>query len=175
LTLDELAKQVRPPTTAQTIGRLETGARKTTLDWLYKIADALDVHPSELVDFGGKDEIPVLGMLTQGGQIAPAGTESLHLRARARNPVAIKIAHAFGDFAVGDTLVCETVEGDDLESCLGKDCVVVTTQGERLFGRLIRGTAEGRYTVVALGDEGNVVYDAGVTSAALPVMLLRFY
>jgi transcriptional regulator with XRE-family HTH domain len=176
LTLQELAEKIRPePTTAQTIGRLETGARKTTLDWLVKIADALEVHPSELVDFGGEDEIPVMGLLTQGGHVAPAGAESLHLTAPARHPVAIKVAHPFGDFEVGDTLVCETARGPDLDDCVGRDCLATTAEGDRVFGRLIKGRGTDRYTVVPLGDEGEVVYDAALKWAARPVMLLRYY
>jgi len=176
LTLQQLAERVRPePTTAQTIGRLETGARKTTLDWLHKIAEALEVHPAELVDFGGHDEIPVMGLVTRGGQVAPAGTEALHLAAPASEPVAIKIAHAFDEFQVGDTLVCETRRGGDIDTCEGRNCLVALAAGGRLFGRLIRGTQAGRYTVVPAGEGGNVVYDADILWAARPVMLLRYY
>lgn len=176
LTLQKLAERIRPePTTAQTIGRLETGARKTTLDWLIKIADALEVSPAELVDFGGSDEIPVMGLVTQGGQVAPAGTESLHLAAPAREPVAIKVAHPFGAFQVGDTLVCETARAPDLGPCVGKDCLVSIADGGRLFGRLIRGSVPDRYTVVPPDDDNNVVYDIALEWAARPVMLLRYF
>lgn len=176
LTLQDLAARVRPePTTAQTIGRLETGTRKTSLDWLIKIADALEVHPAELLDFGSNGDIPVKGLVTKGGVVAAAGTESLHLRAPTRNPVAIKIAHASGDLAVGDTLICETSEDPDFKDCIGRDCLVTMADGTRIFGRLMRGTTNASYSVVPPGDDGTVIYDAVPSSVARPVMLLRHF
>ena len=43
LTLADVAAACTPPTTAQTIGRLETGTRTLSLVWLNRIADALGV------------------------------------------------------------------------------------------------------------------------------------
>ena len=42
LTLADLAEACNPPTTPQTIGRLETGMRSLSLKWMERIADALD-------------------------------------------------------------------------------------------------------------------------------------
>lgn len=176
LTLSDLADRIRPEkTTAQTIGRLETGARKMTLDWLEKIAIALEVHPAELLDFEGEEDIPVAGMLGPSGQIAPPGVESLHLTPPADKPVALKIAHAFGEFKVGDTLLCESQSADDFSKCFGKECLVETNDGARLFGRLIKGATPDSYTVIPPGGDGNVLYDVQLKSAARPVMLLRYY
>ena len=50
LTLQQVAERVRPtPTTAQTIGRLETGMRTLSIEWVEKIAAALEVDPAELL------------------------------------------------------------------------------------------------------------------------------
>ena len=49
LTLEEVAQRCEPPTTAQTIGRLETGTRSLSLAWMNRIAAALDVDSAELV------------------------------------------------------------------------------------------------------------------------------
>jgi len=176
LTLHDLAKKIRPePTTAQTIGRIETGARKTTLDWLEKIAEALDVHPAELLDYGSDDEIPVAGMVGPGGQVSPSGVETLRLTAPASNPVAIKIAHAMGDYKVGDTLICDREEAPALDKCIGKTCYVETETGERVLGRLMRGGGEDEYTVIPPGEGETIIYNARIRSAARPVMLLRFF
>lgn len=43
LTLAEVGDRCDPPTTAQTIGRLETGTRTVSVDWLNRIATALGV------------------------------------------------------------------------------------------------------------------------------------
>ena len=42
LTLEEVAARCDPPTTAQTIGRLETGTRTVSIKWLNRIAAALE-------------------------------------------------------------------------------------------------------------------------------------
>jgi transcriptional regulator with XRE-family HTH domain len=45
MTLADLAAACDPPTTAQTIGRLETGMRNLSLGWMNRIAAALGVEP----------------------------------------------------------------------------------------------------------------------------------
>jgi hypothetical protein len=40
-----VAARCSPPTTAQTIGRLETGTRNLSLVWMNRIASALEVEP----------------------------------------------------------------------------------------------------------------------------------
>ena len=49
LTLAEVAARCKPATTAQTIGRLETGTRQLSLGWMNRIAAALGVEPELLV------------------------------------------------------------------------------------------------------------------------------
>ena len=47
LTLAEVAARCSPPTTAQTIGRLETGMRNLSLVWMNRIGAALEVDNPE--------------------------------------------------------------------------------------------------------------------------------
>ena len=49
LTLADVAARCQPPTTAQTIGRLETGMRNLSLVWMNRIAAALEGEPELLV------------------------------------------------------------------------------------------------------------------------------
>ncbi len=49
LTLEEVAARCEPPTTAQTIGRLEMGTRTVSVGWLNRIAAALGVDSADLV------------------------------------------------------------------------------------------------------------------------------
>ena len=49
LTLADVAERCKPPTTAQTIGRLETGTRTVSVGWLNRIAAALQVDAADLV------------------------------------------------------------------------------------------------------------------------------
>lgn len=52
LTLNQLAELVG--TTNQQISHLEKGRRRLTLDWMERIAIALDCHPSDLIMGGTK-------------------------------------------------------------------------------------------------------------------------
>ena len=49
MTLADLGAACDPPTTAQTIGRLETGMRNLSTKWMERIGAALDVDPEVLV------------------------------------------------------------------------------------------------------------------------------
>ena len=49
MTLEDVARACVPPTTAQTIGRLETGTRTVSVAWLNRIAAALGVNAADLV------------------------------------------------------------------------------------------------------------------------------
>src|SRR6188472_1458797 len=78
MTLQDVARKCRPATTAQTIGRLETGTRTVSVDWLNRIADALKVDASELVAGAGGSEIAAAAVLGAGGQArAPRRTALL--------------------------------------------------------------------------------------------------
>jgi transcriptional regulator with XRE-family HTH domain len=49
LTLADVAERCDPPTTAQTIGRLETGTRTVSVGWLNRIAEGLSGGRPDLV------------------------------------------------------------------------------------------------------------------------------
>ena len=71
MTLDDVARACEPPTTAQTIGRLETGTRTVSIGWLNRIAQALGVDAQDLVDRGEAPELKVAAVLGPGGAVAP--------------------------------------------------------------------------------------------------------
>ena len=67
MTLADVAARCTPPTTAQTIGRLETGMRNLSLVWMNRIAAALEVEPEVLVR-GEEAEVPrFVARLTESG------------------------------------------------------------------------------------------------------------
>src|SRR3954467_10522394 len=71
MTLDDVARKCQPPTTPQTIGRLETGTRTVSVGWLNRIAKALGAEAQDLVDGGEAAEIKVGAVLGPGGAVAP--------------------------------------------------------------------------------------------------------
>ena len=74
MTLDDVARRCEPPTTPQTIGRLETGTRTVSVGWLNRIAKALGVEAQDLVEGGETAELKVAAVLGPGGAIAPRRT-----------------------------------------------------------------------------------------------------
>jgi len=50
LTLENVAARCDPPTTAQTIGRLETGTRTVSVGWLNRMSATLGVDAGERVE-----------------------------------------------------------------------------------------------------------------------------
>lgn len=60
--MDQLAE--RANTTGSQINKLEKGRVSLTTDWMYRIADALEVHPMDLLDNGGlePDEKAILDL-----------------------------------------------------------------------------------------------------------------
>lgn len=78
--LEKVAKRCDPPTAYTSIMRLEKGQRRLTLDWLERIAKALEVDPIDLV---AKSEPPLRQMSEQVslemarilGRVALGGSE----------------------------------------------------------------------------------------------------
>jgi transcriptional regulator with XRE-family HTH domain len=74
MTLDDVARRCDPPTTPQTIGRLETGTRTVSVGWLNRIAHALGVEAQDLVEGGAGAQLKVAAILGPGGAMAPRKT-----------------------------------------------------------------------------------------------------
>src|SRR5918997_3780757 len=71
MTLQDVADRCDPPTTPQTIGRLETGTRTVSVGWLNRIAKALGVEAADLVQLPDREDIPVAALLGHDGAHAP--------------------------------------------------------------------------------------------------------
>src|ERR671919_3113365 len=72
LTLQDVADRCDPPTTPQTIGRLETGTRTVSVGWLNRIARALGVEAADLVRLPDREDVPIAATLGHDGAHAPA-------------------------------------------------------------------------------------------------------
>ncbi len=91
MTLAEVAAACDPPTTAQTIGRLETGMRNLSLVWMNRIAAALGVDPELLVKGEAAEQPQVVARLTESrrrGAARPARRDPAG-RARRRRAAAV--------------------------------------------------------------------------------------
>ena len=137
LTLDEVAQRCAPPTTAQTIGRLETGTRTVSVAWLNRIADALGVAAADLVKLPDRVDLPVAAILDAGGAQAPRHSTTVTQHEPTPGMVAVTVAAGIGDYRAGDEIWCETLAPDQFARALNRDILAPRPAGRFLFGRLI--------------------------------------
>lgn len=173
MTLAEVAGRIAPePTTAQTIGRLETGMRTLTVDWVEKIAAAMDADPAELLALPSGGDIAVDGAVGRGGRVFAKAAGVVAMRLLAREPLALRLAEPLGQYRTGDVVVCERLARGDWGRAVGADCLIEDAGGRRLFAKLaaLRG---GRALLAPLASEGSVEDDVQVRMAAPAVALVR--
>ena len=138
LTLDDVARACDPPTTAQTIGRLETGTRTVSVGWLNRIAAALEVDASDLVESGAaRSELPVAAVIGPNGAAAPRRSAIIVPPRAKSGQIAVTVATGAGDYRAGDEIWCETLRPDEFQRGLNRDVLVPRPAGRFLFGRLI--------------------------------------
>jgi hypothetical protein len=142
MTLDDVARACDPPTTPQTIGRLETGTRTVSVGWLNRIAKALSVEAQDLVEGGETAELKVAAILGPGGAMAPRKASIVVPPHAADGQVAILVGASTGDYRAGDEIWCDTLGPDDYAHALNRDVLVPRPAGRFMFGRLINRDEE---------------------------------
>ena len=150
LTLEDVAARCAPPTTAQTIGRLETGTRTVSVAWLNRIAAALEVDAADLVRLPDRPEIPVAASLDAGGAHAPRRAATVVPPRSEPGMVAVTVTGAIGDYRVGDAIWCQPLDPDQFGRALNRDVLVPRPAGRFLFARLI-GREGGKLHLLPLG------------------------
>lgn len=143
LTLEEVARRCSPPTTPQTVGRLETGTRTVSIGWLNRIAAALGVEASDLVESSDKGELQVIATLGAAGASAPRRNAIVIPPKITPGLVAISVSASTGDYRAGDEIWCEQLDPEDFGRALNRDVLVPRPAGRFLFGRLIGRDAVG--------------------------------
>lgn len=154
LTLDDVARACVPPTTAQTIGRLETGTRTVSVAWLNRIAGALGVDAADLVTLPDRPDIPVAATLDANGAAAPRRAATVIPPKPNADLVAITVSAGIGDYRAGDAIWCERLAPDDFALALNRDVLVPRSAGRFIFGRLIgreAGEGTGKLHILPLG------------------------
>lgn len=136
LTLEDVARRCDPPTTAQTIGRLETGTRTVSIGWLNRIAAALGVEASDLVTLPDRTDLPVVAILDGRGAHAPRRTTTVPPPQVAPGQVAITVANDTGDYHAGDVIWAATLAPRDFATALNRDVLVPQPAGRFAFGQL---------------------------------------
>lgn len=137
MTLEDVATRCQPPTTPQTIGRLETGTRTVSIGWLNRIAAALDVDAADLVEAREAAQLNVAAILDHGGAKAPEkGMQVVPPQLDDRH-VAVMVHGGVGDYRAGDEIWCRTLGPEDFGNALNRDVLVPRPAGRFMFGRMI--------------------------------------
>ena len=173
MTLDDVARACSPPTTPQTIGRLEPGTRTVSIGWLNKIADALGVEAADLVEGGGdKAELAVAAVVGAQDASAPRRT-SVVVPPRAKpGQVAVQVSGSVGDYRAGDELWCDMLEPDEFGRAMNRDVLVPRPAGRFIFGRLVDRDKE-RIQILPLGSGGRQQVVANPPWLAVATRLVR--
>ena len=172
MTLLDVALACDPPTTAQTIGRLETGTRTVSVGWLNRIADALGVTAGDLVELPDRADLPVVALLTRDGAQAPRREAVVTPPLPEGDMVAITVEDGFGDYRRGDTIWCAKVAPGGFAKMLNRDVLLPRSAGRFVFGRLI-GRDNDRLQVLPLEPGGKQQIVSDPPWAAMAVRLVR--
>ena len=158
LTLHDVAMRCDPPTTAQTIGRLETGTRTVSVGWLNRIAKALDLDAADLVTLPGRPDLPVAAIIAADGVSAPRKPITLVSPSPGGDMVGIMVDVAVGDYRNGDSLWAEKLGPEDFGRAINCDVLAPRPVGRFAFGRLI-ATESGRVQLLpaTAGDRQMVI------------------
>ena len=172
MTLDDVAQACEPPTTPQTIGRLETGTRTVSIGWLNRIATALGVEAADLVEHPQREDLDILAVLSSDGAAAPRRAGQLTPPRPKPGQVAILVSSSIGDYRTGDEIWCDRLEPAEFGRALNRDILVPRSAGRFLFGRFI-GLDNGKLHLLPpdAGARQSVV--SNPTWAAVAVRLVR--
>ena len=172
MTLQDVADACNPPTTPQTIGRLETGTRTVSIGWLNRIGAALGVEASDLVTLPTREDIPVAATLDHEGAHAPRREGVVVPPQPAPGLVAVTVASSSGDYRSGDEIWLARMLPESYAGALNRDILVPRPAGRFLFGRLI-GREAGKLHILphGAGQRQTVVTDP--PWAAIAVKLIR--
>ncbi|MCG2839772.1 helix-turn-helix transcriptional regulator [Sandaracinobacter sp. RS1-74] len=161
LTLADVAARCEPPTTAVTIGRLETGTRQLTVPWIERLSRALDVEPRELIAQEGDSRVPVAAQLTAEGAQSLSTPLALHPPAPAPGAIGLVIRDSQGDYRAGDQLWLEQLPPPRFAEAVNTDILVPRSVGRFTFGRLVASEGSKLHILPSRpGSRQTVVADA---------------
>lgn len=172
LTLEEVAARCSPPTTAQTIGRLETGTRTLSLGWMNRIGAALGVKAKDLVRLPEEEDIAIAALIGADGAHAPTRLESMPPQRIEAGAVALRFTVSTGDYRSGDMLLCRRLAPVDFGTVVNRDILVPRPAGRFIFGRLL-AIDEERIQILPLVDGARQQVLAMPNWAAVATRLIR--
>jgi DNA-binding Xre family transcriptional regulator len=194
LTLQHVADAVG--TTPQTIQRLETGNMSVSVDWLERIAIALDLTPAELLAPAARAQrprVPLAGHVVTGGTIhashatpavalaaggfadgvdtSPPGVSHVTIPAPTEHCIAIHVSAPTGHYAEGTLLIAMRQEGNVAikQDC---DCIIGLVSGELALHH-VTVTANGKMTFTAYDPGAGTIVQSRIAWIAPVYMTVR--
>lgn len=141
LTLADVAGRCDPPTTAQTIGRLETGTRNLSLAWMNRIGAALDVEPELLLRSEKNTSTPkIVARLSDTGAEALTAPHDATLPTQLLDGsprMALSVDVSVGEYRAGDQVWLRQVAPQNAATLVNRDILAPRSGGRFAFGRLI--------------------------------------
>lgn len=176
LTLQALADKVG--TTPQTIQRLETNNMTVSVDWLLRIAEALELSPADLLEAQHQRRmVRYLGDIdTTGAVIMARGVKAdpcISVSVPYVDPVAVTVTSQFGPFVEGTILVAEKLDREEHARADGRDCLVSLVSGGLLFRRILVN-GDGTKAYVPYTDQAAVERNLEIDWIAPIVMSVRY-
>lgn len=172
LTLQEVAQRCSPPTTAQTVGRLETGTRTVSVAWLNRIAGALGVEAGELVRAPEQPALDIIALLGADGAATPRRARIAALPRPPHGGLTMLVEVSCGEYRAGDMIWLERVDPKAFGEALNRD-ILVPRPGDRFaFGRLI-GREGNRLQILPPGQGARQQVIADAPWLAVAVQLQR--
>ena len=172
LTLQDVAERCSPPTTPQTVGRLETGTRTVSVSWLNRIAKALAVDPSQLVTHPDRHDLPVVAILNGGAASAPRKTGTTVPPRPTAGALAMPVTASLGDYRAGDVIWLDRLAPGNFSRALNRDVLVPRPAGRFLFARLIRND-DGKLHLLPLASGARQMVVAEPAWMAVATTLIR--
>ena len=172
MTLQHVADRCEPPTTPQTIGRLETGTRTVSVGWLNRIGRALGVEASDLVTLPARENVPLAATLDHDGAHAPPRPGVVVPPSPAPGLLAITVESGIGDYRSGDEVWASRLDPRDFATALNRDVLVPRPAGRFIFGRLI-GREGDRLHLLPLGTGQRQAVVTDPPWIAVAVKLIR--
>jgi transcriptional regulator with XRE-family HTH domain len=181
LTLADIAAACDPPTTAQTIGRLETGMRQLSLGWMNRIAAALEVDAASLMRAEPAAQPQIIAELGPNGARALAAPRDALLPSELGGddtpaPMVVKVTASLGEFRPSDLVWLRPLDlANDLQAisrAMNRDCLVPRPGGRFAFGRLIE-CRDNRIGLLPPGPGQKQVVIENPVWIALAFMLVR--
>lgn len=175
LTLADVGARCQPPTTAQTIGRLETGMRGITVEWLNRIAQALEVEPSTLVTSHERHDVPVAAILSSRRVEAPQHNMVLTPPRASDGLLGLVVDDSVGEYRAGDELWLQRLTGSDVVRAVNRDCLVPLPAGAFAFGRLLSLSPQQRLQLMPVNYGTGSIMVKAPGWVAVVHMLVRKY